>query len=620
MSDTARVPIQVRFRRPAIQDRRELKTGVLREKRTAVMDKRLILIIEDSESDAGLVIREFHKANYEITAERVETADGMRSALARQSWDLIISDYNLPEFDAPAALAIFRESGLDIPFIVVSGAIGEETAVAIMIAGAHDYVMKKNLARLLPAVERELVEAQVRRSKRQAEGALRSSEEKYRRIIETSKEGIVVLDENFKFTFVNARFAEILGYSPEELIGIDVARITFEEDMPEVSERRKRRRQGISEPYERRFRRKDGSTVWTHISMTAMMDENGRFEGAFAMHTDITGRKQSEEALRKSEEKYRHIIETSQEGIVIVDENFNFTFVNERFVKMLGYGPEELIGTDPLYIVFEEDIPEFLERRKERSHGISQQYDRRFRRKDGTVLWTHASITAMMDENGQFLGAFAMYTDITQRKQAEEALNRSTEKLRRNLAGTIQAMSMMVEIRDPYTSGHQSRVSKLARYIGQGMGLPGDLVDSIRMAGIIHDIGKMAIPAEILSKPTRLTELEMDLIRVHPEAGYEILKNADLPYPIAQMILQHHERLDGSGYPQGLKNGQILLESQIISVADVVEAIASHRPYRPALGIDVALEEIERKKGVFYDPDVVEACLGLFREKGFKFE
>ncbi len=161
-------------------------------------------------------------------------------------------------------------------------------------------------------------------------------------------------------------------------------------------------------------------------------------------------------------------------------------------------------------------------------------------------------------------------------------------------------------------------MSNLARAIAQEMGLPADVAENIRMAGVIHDIGKMSVPAEILSKPSKLTSLEMELIKIHSQTGYDIVKDADLPYPIAEVVLQHHEKLDGSGYPQGLKDGQILVESQIVAVADVVEAVASHRPYRPALGIDIALEEIEKNKGVFYKTEVVEACLTLFREKGFE--
>jgi len=210
--------------------------------------------------------------------------------------------------------------------------------------------------------------------------------------------------------------------------------------------------------------------------------------------------------------------------------------------------------------------------------------------------------------------------DITKRKFAEEELKQTLEKLRKSLIGTIQALSSTVETRDPYTAGHQRKVSTLAHAIAQEMGLPNDTVDTIRMAGIIHDIGKISVPSEILSKPGKISDIEMSLIKIHSQSGYDILKDVGLPYPAAEIVLQHHERLNGSGYPQGLKGEQIFLEAQIISVADVVEAISSYRPYRPGLGIDVALEEIEKNKGILYNENVVQACIKLFREKGFKFE
>ena len=184
----------------------------------------------------------------------------------------------------------------------------------------------------------------------------------------------------------------------------------------------------------------------------------------------------------------------------------------------------------------------------------------------------------------------------------------------------IQAIALTVETKDPYTAGHQRRVSDLARAIAQEMGVPIEKVDGVRMAGVLHDLGKISVPAEILSKPTKLTDIEYGLIKIHPQAGYDILKEVEFPWPIAQIVLQHHERLNGSGYPQGLKGDEILLEARIIMVADVVEAMASHRPYRPGLGLDKALGEISGNKGILYDPAVVDACLKLFTQKGFELK
>ena len=181
-------------------------------------------------------------------------------------------------------------------------------------------------------------------------------------------------------------------------------------------------------------------------------------------------------------------------------------------------------------------------------------------------------------------------------------------------------MAKMSESKDPYTAGHQQRVSQLATAIARKMGLPEDRIEAIKFASLIHDIGKFIIPGEILSKPSKLSKTEFTLIKEHPKTGYNIIKDVEFPWEIASIILQHHERLDGSGYPMGLKDKEILLEAKILAVADVVEAMNSHRPYRPALGIDKALEEISMNKGKLYDSDAVDACIKLFKEDGFKFE
>ena len=193
------------------------------------------------------------------------------------------------------------------------------------------------------------------------------------------------------------------------------------------------------------------------------------------------------------------------------------------------------------------------------------------------------------------------------------------EILRKSLEESIQAIADTVEMRDPYTAGHQRRVGELAVAIAQELGLPEDTIHGIRLAASIHDLGKINVPAEILAKPGKLSNIEVMLMQTHAQAGYDILKAIKFPWPIAIIVWQHHERLDGSGYPQRLKNGEIVLESRIMAVADVVEAMASHRPYRASLGIDAALAEIERGRGSVYDSAVVDACLKVFREGRFAF-
>jgi len=229
-------------------------------------------------------------------------------------------------------------------------------------------------------------------------------------------------------------------------------------------------------------------------------------------------------------------------------------------------------------------------------------------------------VSLIRDKQGNPTGFRGIGRDITERKQAEEKLQQTLGILRKSIGVTIQVMVSAIEVRDPYTAGHQKRVADLARSIATEMGLNKDKIEGIRMAGSIHDIGKLAIPSEILAKPTKLTNIEFSLIKEHSQSGYEMLKDVESPWPLAQIVYQHHERINGSGYPRNLKGDEIIIEARIMAVADVVEAMASHRPYRPGLGLEAALEEIEKNKGITYDDVVADACLRIFRERGYQLQ
>jgi len=347
--------------------------------------------------------------------------------------------------------------------------------------------------------------------------------------------------------------------------------------------------------------------------------------GAFLIVYTIPIRRiqEVEKALQESEKNYRSIFYNAVEGIVQTVPEGRFISVNPAFAKMAGYdSPEEVIENivdieNQLYVNPEDKI---RYKKAFEEKDIVEGFEAQFYRKDRSIFWVSINARMVRDETGNALYYEGAIQDITSRKQTEEERKQNLEKLRKTLAGTIHAISLMVETRDPYTAGHQKRVSNLARMIAQEMDLAKDIIDKIRMVGIIHDIGKLSVPVEILSKPTKLTNLEFGIIRVHSQSGYDILKDVDLPYPIAETVYQHHEKLDGSGYPRGLKGEEILLEARILAVADVVEAMASHRPYRPARGIDAALEEIVKNKGILYDAKAVDACVRVFREKGFTFE
>jgi putative nucleotidyltransferase with HDIG domain len=233
--------------------------------------------------------------------------------------------------------------------------------------------------------------------------------------------------------------------------------------------------------------------------------------------------------------------------------------------------------------------------------------------------WVLFSKLPFHDDAGGIAGTISFVTDVTDRKLAEDALESSAAQLRRTVEGSVLAMGQVVETRDPYTAGHERRVSELAVAIAEEMAMSAADLDGLRMAALIHDVGKVAVPAEILSKPGRLSPVEFSLIKQHAQAGYDILRAIEFQQPVAEMVLQHHERLDGSGYPKGLVGEDTLLGSRILAVADVVEAMSSHRPYRPALGMEVALGEVREQAGVKYDAEVVKACLRVVDERGFTF-
>ena len=889
-----------------------------------------VLIVEDSEDDALFVLNALREGGYDPSFERVETAESMLSALRKQPWDIVLSDYNLPHFDGPSALRLMKDAGLDIPVIIVSGAIGEETAVESMRAGAYDYIMKDRLQRLVPAVERELKEVIVRKERMQAleelktskaqlssaveiahlayweydvlndlfifndqfykifrttareqggytmksaeyarrflhpddielvgketqaavatkdpgfhrhiehkmlysdgttgeiavrffivkdaqgrtvrtygvnqditerkraELALRESEKKYRQLAENIVDVVWTSDLDFNITYVSPSLERMIGES------VDAYRARKTEDkFPPAS--LKRFRSALAEELEKekdpksdknRSRlievehfRTDGTLFWVSMNVSFARDEKGGIIGLQGISRDITERKRTEEeilrnearlegllriaryhaestqdlldfalgeairltgsklgyiyfyddqkkefqlnswsrevmkecairdtpqiyqldqtgiwgeavrqakpivindsqspdplkkgfaeghaplskyltvpimnndrivavagvanketdydesdvrqltllmdavwriteekksaeALLRSEGKYRNIVDNAQEGIYQATAEGKYLMVNQALALMLGYAsPAEFMSsvTDIAHQVYFDPEDRARLQKQVGELGSVKEFECRFRRKDGSPMWVSVNQHAVCDKDSRVLLYEGFCEDITERR-----LN--VERLRTALGATVYAISAAVEAKDPYTAGHQSRVADLALAIATEMGLPGDRIEGLRLAAKIHDLGKLSVPSEILTKPTRLLDVEFSLIKIHSQAGYDILKDIEFPWPIARMVLEHHERMDGSGYPNGLSGERILLESRILSVADVVESMASYRPYRPALGIDAALAEIENHRGTLYDAEVVDSCLRLFRERGFKLE
>lgn len=442
-----------------------------------------VLFVEDSEDDVLLVLREIKRGGYGVMFERVDTLEGMRSALSKGKWDIILSDYTMPHFSAQEALSLFKEMELDIPFIVVSGAIGEQTAVELMKAGADDFVMKGNLARLVPAIQRELSDAEARRERKQAQEKLKESEERYRLLFQNSPEAISQVDQDGRFITANISMIKSLGFTSEE----EVIGKTFIDLMPE----------------------------------------------------DVANRRL--EIVKKA----------CNEGKIQI-------FEDKRADKWF-------------YTIF---VPIKIPGKEE--------------------------VTVQI-----------IARDITETKIAREQLERSFIDL-------AETVSRAMVSRDPYTATHQRNVAELARIVGYKMSLEENTLKGLYIGALLHDIGKISIPESILSKPGTLTEEEWALLHTHAKRGYEILKDTNLPWSIAEMALHHHERLDGSGYPDGISGDELSIEIRILSVCDVVEAMSAHRPYRPARSKEEIIQELQTGRGSKYDAIVVDIMLQMIEDGEFE--
>jgi PAS domain S-box-containing protein len=477
-----------------------------------------------------------------------------------------------------------------------------------------------------PAEQRmlEFVSSQVARSigRKSAEEALRHSEQRLSLHIQKTPLAVIEWGTDFRVLQWNAAAEQIFGYSAAEAVGQHASFILPESGRPQTDRiwhdlmANAGGERGTNENVT-----KDGRTIFCEWYNTALVDGEGRVIGVASLAQDISKRKGAEDALRDSEELYRRLVAAIPDLIIRTDLEGNIVYANEVAERLSGSaGAGGLVGSNIFKFVAPEDLESALKgaeaifTKRIGPQEISLVFDGKPPIKfeiDGAVL---------RSPEGAPYGVVYLCRDITERKQAEENLRQGLVQLRTTLKAAIDSLASAIEMRDPYTAGHQERTTRLARALAVEMGLDEERIEGIEIAGVIHDIGKLYVPAEILSKPTKLTDLEYALIKMHAQAGYTILSKIDFPWPIAQIVHQHHEFINGSGYPQGLSGKDILLEARILCVADVVEAMSSHRPYRPALGISVALDEISQKRGILFDREVVDACLRLFREKNFKFD
>ena len=459
-------------------------------------------------------------------------------------------------------------------------------------------------------------------SRKKANEALHEQKELLTTMFAQTTDAIVLVDFlAMRFIDFNEAAHKGLGYTQEEFSRLYVNDIQADltpEMIASYSQQAIKEELNIPLSY---HRHKDGSLRIVSLKMRPV-----NFKGKpiiSVVWRDITEEKKAEEALRLNEEKYRLSFENVTDVIYTIDTNLNISSVSPSVKGLLGYKPEDFIGrpvSDLENILKPESFQQAIADTSLILKGETIPATvYQFIAKDGTIKYGEVSGSPLMHD-GKIMGIISVARDITERKQAEEKLQQTLDSLRNSVGATIQVMVSAVEMIDPYTAGHQIRVADLACAIAAEMGLPRDKIEGIRMAGSIHDIGKLSIPAEILTKPNKLTDIEFSLIKEHSRSGYEMLKDVESHWPLAQIVYQHHERMDGSGYPRNLKGDEILMEARIMAVSDVVEAMASHRPYRPGLGMDAALVEIEKNRGILYDNTVADACLRLFREKGYQLK
>ena len=455
--------------------------------------------------------------------------------------------------------------------------------------------------------------------RKRAEDALWVSEENFHQSMEDSPLGVRIVSEEGETLYANRATLDIFGCdSIEEWQMTPSVKRYTEQRYAAFKVRREKRRLGKddSPEYEIDIVRKDGEVRHLQVWRKRVL-WNGK-EHYQIIYLDITEHKRAEEALLDSETLFRKLFEDTAAVKLIIDpDTGNIIDANEAAAVFYGWSREQLkqMKIQEINTLSPEEVKKEMEkaRIKKKIH-----FEFRHRRVDSSVRDVDV-FSSKVEVKGKDL-LHSIVHDITDRKKAEEQLRESLEQLRRAIQTTIQVLVLAVEIKDPYTGGHQRRMTNLARTMATEMGLPPGKIEGLRMAGVIHDIGKITLPTEILSKPTKLSAIEFSLLKEHVRLGYDILKDVESPWPLAEIVLQHHERMDGSGYPQGLKGEEILIEARILAVADVVEAMASHRPYRPALGIGAALEEIEKNRGLLYDSHAVDACLRVFREKGYQIE
>lgn len=440
-------------------------------------------------------------------------------------------------------------------------------------------------------------------------------------LIDYSPVALAIFDTNMRYLAVSHRWMKEYG-----LVGRNIIGLSHYEVFPEIPASwrliHQQALQGVKKlEGEDAFVRKSGTVQWIRWMIQPWQKSNGDVGGIVIFSEDITARKEDEDALRKNETYLRALFQSISDYVFVLDIELPGPPVivdgNDAAFAKFGYAREEMIG-QPITRFETDTSAKFFAHRSTliKLNGIAH-FEVEHLCKDGSTFIAQVSANPLSDgtKGSKVLVA---EQDITEKRADEERIRNYIKQLEQTYISVVEIATNLVELRDPYTDGHEKRVGQIAMAIGTELGLDAHAIEGLQIGGYVHDIGKVAIPSEILTKPAKLSDVEYELVKAHAQMGYDILKKVDFPWPIAEIAHQHHERMDGSGYPQGLKGDEILFEARIIAVADVVEAMASHRPYRPGIALEHALDEIEKGKGIKYDANIADACLRLFREKGYE--
>jgi len=575
-----------------------------------------LVVVEDSDLDVEMLTDALHDAGINIVIRRANNEVAFRAAMEQKIPDAILADWTVPGFPGARALAVAHESYGKVPFLFVSGTISEASAFEALRRGAVDYVYKHQLEKLGPALLRAVLEART-------QGTLIQSEERYRLLFEGFRDALMLLaPPNWQCLEGNKASLQLFGANSLDVLkGLSLLDLSpdLQPNGASSAQAGKHKLEAALKEghhqFEWQFRRLHGDNFPAEVELLRL-DVNASTMLLAAIR-DITERQQSSQNLFDSEERYRGLFESAKDGILILDgESGHITQANPFISEMLGMDMNDMLGKSLWEVGLFTDrnqVEPILKELKE--IGYVRRDDLHLPSKNGNpheVVFISNRYRA-----GQNLVIQCNIRDITDRKTAERLAIKYQSETMQSLHQIVAALVALNEARDPYTAGHELRVSELAFAIAMELNLSAHLCEGIRITGLVHDIGKFTIPAEILTKPHGISPQELALLQTHAQAGYEALRQIKFPWPVAEAVWQHHERLDGSGYPHGLKGDQISLEARILAVADTVEAMASNRPYRVSPGLEAGLAAVESGIGTLFDASVVTACLRLFREKNY---